>query len=110
MRASRAVLWVSSGLLAAAAVNHAVLAARGQGDVARHWAFVGINLVAAGIVARAPRWSVYPIALLAVQQAWSHGRDLAHSLEGPGPIDWASLGVLVFFPVLVTTLAVERRR
>ncbi len=110
MRASRAVLWVSSAVLAVAAVNHAVLASRAEGDVARHWAFVAINLGAAAIVARAPRWAVVPIALLALQQAYSHGSDLIASIRGPGPFDWASLGVLVFFPVLVTTLAVERRR
>lgn len=110
MRALRAVLFGFAALLVAAAVNHAVLAARGEGDVVRHEVFVGIDAAAAVLVAASPRWAVYPVALLAAQQALSHGGDLVASIQRGGPFDWASLGVLVFFPALVIALVIERRR
>ncbi len=97
-------------LFAVAAVNHAVLASRGEGVVWRHELFVGINLVAAaGLVVR-PRWMLAPLALLACQQIPSHGADLVRSIRGPEPVDWPSLGVVLFFPAVLTLLVVERRR
>jgi hypothetical protein len=98
-----AVLVVSAALFALAAVNHVVLAVRHDGDVPRHWVFAGIDLAAALVVASKRRWAIYPIAALALQQAWSHGSDFVR--DG----DLTSLGVLVFFPILLVTLVVERR-
>ncbi|HEY8074420.1 MAG TPA: hypothetical protein VIF62_09925 [Labilithrix sp.] len=92
-----------------AAVNHGVLAARGEGVVWRHELFVGLNLAAAlGLVTR-PRWMLLPLALLACQQIPSHGADFVRSLGEPA-IDWPSLGVVFFFPAVLTLLVVERRR
>ena len=100
---------IAAVLFCVAAVNHAVLAARGQGVVWRHELFVGINLaLAAGLVLR-PRWVLLPLALLACQQIPSHGADFVRSLSEPA-IDWPSLGVVFFFPVVLTLLVVERRR
>jgi hypothetical protein len=96
-------------MLAAAGLSHAVLASRGQGDVARHALFVGINLAAAAVVAFRPRWALGPIAVLAAQQTYSHGSDLLASMQRPGPFDGTSLGVLLFFAALLTVLIVERR-
>ena len=39
-----------------------------------------------------------------------HGRDLLASIKAPSlPFDRASLGVLLFFPVLIALLVVELR-
>jgi hypothetical protein len=103
-RPNRVILVVCALTFGVAAVNHAVLASRHQGDVIRHWAFIGINAVAAALVARAPRWAIWPMGVLALRQTWSHGNDLVR--EG----DLPSLGVLVFFPIVITSLVVERRR
>jgi hypothetical protein len=103
-RTNRVVLVACALVHVFAAVNHAVLAVRGAGDVGRHWAFVGINVVASIVVARAPRWAIWPMSVLAVQQTWSHGNDLVRDGDLP------SIGVLVFFPIVLTALVVERRR
>lgn len=99
-----------AALLALTALNHARLAAAGAGSVARHELFVGLNLALAALLLLRPRWALLPTVVLSAQQLFSHGSDLLASLRGPGPFDWASLGVLVFFPALVTLLVVERRR
>ena len=103
-RGNRLLLAACAVLHGLAAVNHAVLAMHREGDVGRHWVFVGINLVAAILVARAPRWAVWPMSVLAAQQIWSHGNDLVR--EG----DLPSIGVLVFFPIVITALVVDRRQ
>ena len=98
-------------LLAVTAVNHARLAATGApANSTRHAVFVGLNLGLAGLLVARPGWALVPAALLAVQQLYSHGSDLLASVREPGPFDWASVGVLVFFPALLTLLVVERRR
>ena len=100
---------VCAGLLAVTAVNHARLAAAGAGVVWRHELFVGLNLALAALLVTRPRWALVPAALLSAQQLYSHGSDLVHSVRGPEPFDWASVGVLVFFLALLTLLVVERR-
>lgn len=99
-----------AALLAVTALNHARLAVAGAGNVTRHEVFVGLNLALALLLVARPRWALVPAALLAVQQLYSHGSDLLTSVREPGPLDWASVGVLVFFPALLTLLVVERRR
>jgi hypothetical protein len=98
-----------AGLLVVASLSHARLASAGGAHVHRHELFVGLNLALATLLALRPRWALVPAMLLSVQQLWSHGTDLVGSLRGPGPLDWASAGVVVFFPALVTLLVVERR-
>jgi hypothetical protein len=99
-----------AALLAVTAANHARLAMAGAGNVMRHEVFVGLNLALALLLVARPRWALLPAALLSVQQLYSHGSDLLASVHEPGPFDWASVGVLVFFPALLTLLVVERRR
>ena len=100
---------VFAALLAITALNHGRLAAAGGANVTRHGVFVGLNLALAWLLVARPRWALLPAALLSVQQLYSHGSDLVRSTREPGPFDWASVGVLVFFPALLTLLVVERR-
>lgn len=102
--------FAAAGLLVLAAVNHARLSFGGAPGAIRHAVFAGIDAAAALLVARYPRAALAPVALLSTQQLVSHGRDLAASLEGPGPIDLSSLGVIVFFPALIALLIASRRR
>ena len=103
-----AALWrarlIGATLIALAAAHHGRLAILGVGDVARHEVFVGLDLALATLVAVKPRWAIAPIALLSVQQSWSHGSDLVDSLRGPGPFDVVSALVIVFFPALLALL------
>lgn len=88
---------------------HAVKAARGEDDVARHLIFAGLDVALGALVAWRPRWALAPVAALSLQQVGSHGRDLVASLRGSGPVDVASLGVLAFFAALVVLLVAVRR-
>ncbi len=88
-----------AALCAIVAVNHARLAFAGEPSVGRHWVFVGVNVLLGVLILLAPRAALAVAVPLTAQQAWSHGRALLASLDEP-PFDWASLGVLVFFPAL----------
>lgn len=101
---------ICAGLLALTALNHARLASAAGAHALRHGLFVGLNLALATLLVFLPRWALPATALLSIQQLWSHGADLADSIRDPGPLDWASVLVLVFFPALLTLLVVERRR
>lgn len=107
MRTFRWLRMIAAGILAAAAVNHATLAMRGAGSVPRHEVFVGVNAALAALLLVRPRWALPAAILASLQQVPSHGQDLVRSLGGT--LDWSSLGVVLFFPALVTLLAVERR-
>lgn len=97
-------------LLAFAALSHALQAALGAGEIPRHELFVGINGVLALLVATRPRWALGPLAVLTVQQIYSHGSALVRSIQTPSAaFDWTSLAVLAFFPMLIALLAVEWR-
>jgi hypothetical protein len=106
--AARAVRWASVVAFGVSAVRHLLLG-RAEPTLGRHAAFVLINGVAAALLAWRPRWVALPIALLAVQQLASHGADLVRSMSAPGALDIASLGVVVFFPVLLAAIALEPR-
>jgi hypothetical protein len=106
MRSFRLLRVLAAAILGVAAAQHAVRAAQGVGDVPRHATFVALNLALGALVALRPRWALPATILMAMQQIPSHGQDLVASLGGS--IDWSSLGVVLFFPALVTLLAVER--
>ena len=99
----------SASLLAVTALNHA-LKAPGADDAPRHAWFVVINVALALLLLLRPRWALVPTTLLTVQQLQSHGTELFRSLRDPSlAFDWASLGVLLFFPLLLLVLVIERR-
>ena len=91
------------------AARHAWLAIEGDPSVARHEVFVAINLGLAILLARWPRQALYGAALLSIQQMYSHGSALVASIRGPGPFDFSSLAVCLFFPTLIALLVTERR-
>lgn len=104
----RVIRWIAAAALVPTACFHAWLAIRGDGDVARHWVFVGLNLGLAALLVFKPRWAFYPAIALTVQQLWSHGQSLSDSFLGSGSLDWVSLAVCLYFPTLVTILFIER--
>lgn len=92
-------------LLVVAAINHGRLAAMGAENATRHAVFVGLNLVLAAAVAFFPRIALFLTVLMSLQQIPSHGGDLLRQT----PFDWASLGVVIFFPALILLLALDWR-
>ena len=98
--------WLAALFLVFAAVNHGRLSAIGSANAGRHLVFVGINAVLALTVALFPRLALVLVVLVSFQQIPSHGGDLLRQT----PFDWASLGVVIFFPALILLLALETRR
>ena len=97
---------IAAVLLVVAAVNHGRLAAMGADHATRHAVFVGINLALAIAVAFSPRVALVLVVLVSIQQIPSHGGDLLRQT----PFDWASLGVILFFPALIVLLVLDVRR
>lgn len=101
--------FIAAALLALTAAYHAVLTVATNTASLRHGTFVVINLALAALLVWRPRWAFFPALLLSAQQMWSHGLSLSGSFVGSAPLDWASLGVCLFFPTLVTVLFLERQ-
>ena len=100
---------VFAACFSAAALSHAIAALGAEPGAARHAIFVGINGVMAVLVIAAPRLALVAAIPLGIQQLFSHGTALVDGLR-TSRIDWASIGVLLFFPVLIAWLAAAARR
>jgi hypothetical protein len=74
----------------------------------RHLVFVVINLFFCVAFAVRARWAIFPAALLAIQQARSHGSAFIDARHA-GIFDGESFAVLVFLPVfLIAAFALFR--
>lgn len=65
----------------------------------RHLFFVGINLFCIYGVLKQPPFFVYFIALLVIQQFYSHGCAFINSWINNNEIDWISFFVLLVLPI-----------
>jgi hypothetical protein len=70
----------------------------GESTSARHLVFSLINALFSVLFFRRVRWTILPFAALALQQAQSHGTDLANAAKR-GNFDMQSALVLLFFPI-----------
>lgn len=96
-------------LFAGTAVFHVVEMAR-SGFTPRHLAFVGINVVSASLCLWRPRrWFPLYFFVLTLQQVYSHGGDLITTWRSSGAINWVSLLVVGFLPVLLVLALIEDR-
>lgn len=103
---SRLFSWLAAGAAVAAtyylgafgvAWAHMNLNAAGW----RHLAFVGIDTVLSLLVFLRPRWLVVPVAIVAAQALWSNGQGCWVSLRDARHVDWISLTVLLYIPILL---------
>jgi hypothetical protein len=111
-RASRArqrFFVLASLLFAGTAVFHVVAMAR-SGFTPRHLAFVGINVASASLCLTRPRrWFPLYFFVLSLQQIHSHGADLLATWRATATIDWVSLLVMGFLPVVLALALAEER-
>jgi hypothetical protein len=86
------------------AVHHVAAAvhpsAQDASSVTRHLVFVGINLFFAIAFVRRVRWVLFPAVILVAQQTYSHGSSFLEARR-EGLVDFESLAVLCFLPVVV---------
>ena len=103
---------VAMGSLAAATYHALVALGAVTGDGSptwRHALFAGIDAVGAVLLVRRPRWLVFPVAVLAVQQFGSHGRRVVAWWAADRAIDWISIVLLLALTATVVLLWQERR-
>lgn len=110
---SAALFYALAAAFVATACFHAAAALRPALDPSaprwRHLLFVALNLGCAAGLVRRPRWFVWAFAALTAQQLHSHGGAFVASLRGPDPVDFLSLGVVVFMLVALALLVADRR-
>ena len=69
--------------------------------------FVGINLLCIYGILKRPVWFIYFFTVLFVQQVYGHGSDIAQQWLKYKTIDWISLLVLLFLPLIFVSLIVD---
>lgn len=70
------------------------------------WVFLNL-LLAYGVYTR-PKFFVYVFALLIIQQFISHGSDLVHLWKTQHKVDWISVSVFIYLPVVFIFLIRDR--
>jgi len=100
---------IAAVLFAVAAVVHLYQLLSGPGDRLFHAAFVGIDVVVAGLLLLLPGWLPHLFLLLAIEQVLHHGWQFAEAWKA-GTFDVVSAAIIVFMPVTAVLLYIHRHR
>jgi hypothetical protein len=76
----------------------------------RHCIFVFINIISIYGVIKRPKWFIWFVILLTVQQWYSHGGYALHIWQTESKIHWISIADIILLPLLVTLLIFERKK
>lgn len=74
----------------------------------RHAIFVGINSICIYGLLKRPRWFIWFVGILTIQQWYSHGSYAIELWQKQQSIHWISVGVIIFMPVLFILLLSEK--
>jgi len=75
----------------------------------RHAIFIIVSLFCSYGLIKRPKYFVYFFGVLSVQQFYSHGTDFLNKWSDHHKVDWISLGVLIFIPIILYNLIVDAR-
>lgn len=75
----------------------------------RHLLFIGINFFCFYGIIKRPRWFIFFLAILMVQQYYSHGSYLIKLWNEQGKVHWISVFDLLFLPVLFVCFAEDNK-
>jgi hypothetical protein len=75
----------------------------------RHGIFVLINIITIYGVLKRPKWFIWFVAFLTIQQWYSHGSYALHLWQTENKIHWISVGVILLLPVLVWLLFIDKK-
>lgn len=67
----------------------------------RHLVFTGIDATLGLLLLWRPRWLIVPVTIIAAQALWSHGHGLWLRWHCARQVDWISLAVVLYLPVLL---------
>ena len=75
----------------------------------RHALFVFINIICIYGFLKRPKWFIWFVVILTLQQCFSHGSYALHLWQAENKIHWISVCDVIFLPVLVCLLFIERK-
>ena len=75
----------------------------------RHAIFVGVCSISVDGVLKRPEWFTWFIAILTIQQWYSHGSYAIELWQKQHTIHWVSVGVIIFLPVIFILLLLNGR-
>lgn len=75
----------------------------------RHGVFIVVNTIIIYGLLKRPTWFEWFIALLTLQQWYSHGNYLLKYWKEQHSIHWISAGVIVLLPLLLLCLIIDRK-
>jgi len=75
----------------------------------RHILFIGINIVCVYGLLKRPLWFIFFFLSLLIQQLYSHGGDILWHWQHEHRIDWISVGVVTFMPLIFVLLLWNRK-
>ena len=76
----------------------------------RHALFVVINGISIYGILKRPKWFIWFVGLLTLQQWYSHGSYAVELWQTAHQIHWISLGVIVLLPILFILLIFDRKK
>lgn len=79
-------------------------------SVRRHIFFIFISIICVYGLLKRPAWFILFFFVLLVQQLYSHGGDIIWHWRHGYHIDWISVAVLTFMPVVFVLLLLDRRK
>jgi hypothetical protein len=109
---TRRVFFIIFACLAfAAAVYHlvAVFISFDKTPAWRHALFIGINIIAIYGLVKRPKWFLWFVVLLTLQQWYSHGSYAIGLWQNEHRIHWISIGVIVLLPLLCILLFIDQK-
>jgi hypothetical protein len=110
--AGKALSCVFAGLAVITSTYHtvALFCKVNESGFWRNLVFVIIGIFCIYGFLKRPKYFIYFYIILLIQQYYSHGRHLINSLTTEHRIHWISLMVLVFMPLGLIYLWLERKR
>jgi len=73
----------------------------------RHLIFVGVDLFIVYGILKRPQYFIYIFMVFLMQQYYSHGSALVHLWKVQQRVDWISLLVIVYLPIVLAFLIVD---
>lgn len=75
----------------------------------RHAVFFAVNCICIYGLLKTPKWFTWFIAILTIQQWYSHGSYAIELWQKQHTIHWISVGVIIFLPVIFILLLLNGR-
>ena len=75
----------------------------------RHAVFFAVNCICIFGLLKRPEWFTWFIAILTIQQWYSHGSYVIELWQKQHTIHWISVGVIIFLPVIFILLLLNGR-